>query len=101
VLVDFDGDGQVVDWEKAEQDRWSKDENLSLLLAAAIANSPLSSPGIVDISGYLASLPLPSSETADGGAGVLVTADGGILRSAGGGIEVDPSASRSPSSRQS
>ena len=30
-----------------------------------------------------------------------VTADGGILRSAGGGIEVDPSASRSPSSRQS
>ena len=33
--------------------------------------------------------------------GELVTADGGILRSAGGGIEVDPSASRSPSSRQS
>ncbi len=59
MLVDFDGDGVVAEWEAAEYARWREDESMSRLLAAAMAQSPVSSDGVVDVSAYLAAAVLP------------------------------------------
>ncbi|HAK93742.1 MAG TPA: hypothetical protein DCM87_01715, partial [Planctomycetes bacterium] len=56
VLIDFDGDGRVAEWEEQAIALWRSDETLSLVLAAAIESSPVSDSGVIDISEYLGSL---------------------------------------------
>ncbi|HAK94966.1 MAG TPA: hypothetical protein DCM87_08170, partial [Planctomycetes bacterium] len=56
VLIDFDGDGRVAEWEEQAIALWQSDESLALVLAAAIESSPVSENGVIDISEYLRSL---------------------------------------------